>query len=151
MNYEIVLDQEYTIIVYTKEIPMDENTTLCPKLWDEFYEKGYQKDVPPMLGVCLKSKLANHFVYGIGSLKEYVSRIPEGFKEIKIAKQTYAKFKAKGEMPKAMQQLWKEILTEWLPNSKYDLVDAPEFECYTEGDIHSSDYEFAIWLPIKEK
>lgn len=151
MNYEIMEDQEYTIVVLTKTVTSEKSSEECPKLWDDYLKKGYAEVVPPMLGVCLTCSKDNCFEYGIGSVIECVSKVPQGFKTVKIPKQTYAKFTSHGIMPKAIQQLWKDILTEWLPNSKYELVDAPEFECYTQGDTSSSNYEFSIWLPVKLK
>jgi AraC family transcriptional regulator len=151
MNYEIVEDKSYTIVVLPKTIACGKGEEECPKAWDEFYAKGYRKNVPPMLGVCLPSQEKDSFVYGIGSTAECCGEVPDGFKTIEIPRQTYAKFTSHGVIPEAIQRLWKSVLTEWLPNSKYELVDAPEFECYTEGDPSSPDYEFAIWLPVKRK
>ena len=105
-----------------------------------------------MLAVCIPNKKDDGtFTYGIGSIKECVTKIPEGFQTIKISKQTYIKFNGQGKQPEVIQNLWKEIFTEWLPNSKYEIIEAPEFECYSKGNIKSPHYKFAIWLPIKLK
>ena len=100
-----------------------------------------------MLGICINNDKGIDFEYGIGCLKEYCSEIPEGFKEINIAEHLWGKFYTKGKMPKAIQDLWKEVI-EWVQNSEYELADNYDFECYSEGDTDSDDYVSGIWVPL---
>lgn len=152
MNYQIVKDKAYTIVVKVMRVDSKTSNSVIPTMWDDYMAKGYYKEVPPMLGVCFScSDDEESFEYGIGSVIECVGKIPEGFKTVEVPMQTYAKFTVKGKAPESIQRLWKQILTEWLPNSSYEMVDAPEFECYSEGDTSSPDYECGIWLPVKLK
>ena len=147
MDIKIEKEKAFTIIVKTRKF--NENTSFedIPKFWDEYYELGYQNVVPPMLGICINNQNSIEFEYGIGSLKEYCSEIPEGFKEINIAEHLWGKFYTKGKMPKAIQDLWKEVI-EWVQNSEYELADNYDFECYSEGDTDSDDYVSGIWAPL---
>ena len=147
MDIKIEKEKAFTIIVKTRKF--NENTSFedIPKFWDEYYELGYQNVVPPMLGICINNQNSIEFEYGIGSLKEYCSEIPEGFKEINIAEHLWGKFYTKGKMPKAIQDLWKEVI-EWVQNSEYELADNYDFECYSEGDTDSDDYVSGIWVPL---
>ena len=113
-------------------------------------EKGYQNIVPPMLGICINNPESTEFEYGIGSLKEYCTKIPKDFKEIKISKHLWGKFYTKGKLPHTIQNLWKEVV-EWIQNSQFEIAANYDFECYTEGDTNNDDYVSGIWVPLKLK
>lgn len=49
-------------------------------------------------------------------------------------------------MPRAIQQLEKRIVTEWLPGSGYEYGDAPDIEVYRTPN--PQDASFEIWLPV---
>ena len=72
INMDIKIEKEnaFSIIVITKKFNEETSFENVPKFWDEYYEKGYQKVVPPMLGVCINNNESLEFEYGIGSLKE---------------------------------------------------------------------------------
>lgn len=57
------------IIVLTKQFNEETSFENVPKFWNEYYEKGYQKVVPPMLCICINSNESLEFEYGIASLK----------------------------------------------------------------------------------
>lgn len=56
-----------------------------------------------------------------------------------------------GPMPRTIQELQKQIITEWLPTSGYEYADAPDIEVYTEGDQQSPSYRSEVWLPVVRK
>ena len=103
-----------------------------------------------MLGICINNTNSLEFEYGIGSLKEYCNKIPEGFKQINIPDHLWGKFYTKGKMPTAIQKLWKEVIN-WVNNSEYEIATNYDFECYSEGDSNSDDYVSGIWVPLKLK
>jgi AraC family transcriptional regulator len=150
MDIKIEKENAFTVIVKIKQFNEETSFEDIPKFWDEYYEKGYQDVVPPMLGICFNNSESLEFEYGIGSLKEYCSEVLEGFKEITIPEHLWGKFYTKGKMPKAIQDLWKEVI-EWVQNSEYELADNYDFECYSEGDSNSDDYISGIWVPLKLK
>ena len=84
MDIKIEKENAFNIIVITKQFNEETSFEDVPKFWDEYYEKGYQNIVPPMLGICINSNGSLEFEYGIGSLKEYCNEIPEGFKQINM-------------------------------------------------------------------
>lgn len=152
INMDIKIEKEnaFSIIVITKQFNEETSFENVPKFWDEYYEKGYQNSVPPMLGICINNNDSLEFEYGIGSLKEYCNKIPEGFKQINIPEHLWGKFYTKGKMPTAIQKLWKEVIN-WIQNSEYEIVSNYDFECYSEGDSNSDDYVSGIWVPLKLK
>lgn len=150
MDIKIEKENAFSIIVKTKQFNEETSFEKVPKFWDEYYEKGYQKVVPPMLGICINNNESLEFEYGIGSLKEYCNEIPEGFKQINIPKHLWGKFYTKGKMPTTIQKLWKEVV-EWVHSSKYEIAANYDFECYSEGDSDSEDYVSGIWVALKLK
>lgn len=58
----------------------------------------------------------------------------EGMVEISYPAATWAIFEANGELSEAIQEVYKQFYTEWLPNSGYALVDLPVIECYMQGN-----------------
>ena len=152
INMDIKIEKEnaFSIIVITKQFNEETSFENVPKFWDEYYEKGYQNVVPPMLGICINNTEGLEFEYGIGSLKDYCNEVPEGFKQIDIPEHLWGKFYTKGKMPKAIQNLWKEVIG-WIENSEYEIAANYDFECYSEGDSDSDDYVSGIWVPLKLK
>ena len=152
INMDIKIEKEnaFSIIVKTKQFNEETSFDEVPKYWDEYYEQGFQNIVPPMLGICINNPGNLDFEYGIGSLKEYCNTFPKGFKEIEIPENLWGKFYTKGRLPKAIQNLWKEVI-EWVENSEYEIAANYDFECYSEGDSDSDDYVSGIWVALKLK
>lgn len=150
MDIKIEKEKAFSIIVITKQFNEETSFEKVTKFWDEYYEKGYQKVVPPMLGICINNNESLEFEYGIGSLKEYCNEIPEGFKQINIPEHLWGKFYTKGKMPTTIQKLWKEVV-EWVHSSEYEIAANYDFECYSEGDSDSEDYVSGIWVALKLK
>ena len=150
MDIKIEKENAFSIIVKTKQFNEETSFEDIPKFWDEYYEKGYQKAVPPMLGICINNNESLEFEYGIGSLKDYCNEIPKGFKQINIPEHLWGKFYTKGKMPSAIQKLWKEVV-DWAHSSEYEMADNYDFECYSEGDTNSDDYVSGIWVALKLK
>lgn len=150
MDIKIEKENAFTIIVKIKQFNEETSFEDIPKFWEEYYEKGYHNVVPPMLGMCNSNAGSLEFEYGIGSLKEYCTKIPKGFKEINIPETLWGKFYTKGKMPITIQNLWDEVI-DWVKNSEYELDTNYDFECYSEGDTNSDDYESGIWVALKLK
>ena len=154
MDFTIEKENEFEIAVLIETFDCETSNTEIPKFWDRYYEGGYQNKVPPMLGVCLPNHNGvnenSKFCYGIGSLKEYCSQIPQGFQILSVPEATWGKFYTRGAMPHAIQNLWKEVY-KWVEQSGYEICHGYDFECYSEGDSSSNDYISGIWVALKEK
>ena len=72
--------------------------------------------------------------------------IPEGMTSRVIPEQTYAKFTHKGPVANLSETL-KYIWGSWLPKSKYEYVEKPDFELYPAG-FDDSDPENVLYLHI---
>ncbi len=62
---------------------------------------------------------------------------------------TWAIFPGRGEMPNAIQELERRIITEWLPSSGYEYANRPDVEVYLNAEPKNTDFE--VWLPIEKK
>lgn len=78
--------------------------------------------------------------------------VPAGMKVFEIPAYMWAKFRCQGPMPEAIQAVNIRIYREWLPgNPEYEIAANIDMERYSKGDTKSSDYESAVWLPVKRR
>lgn len=162
MKYNIVERESFQVIGMNREFSIvnNQNQTGIPKMWDEFNANGTSdllfdlnnKETKTVLGVCVSNNSENtnqSIDYWIAT--EYEGNdIPEGFQSLEIPASTWVMFEVIGPMPDAMQKAWKQIFTEWFPNSGYENAGTAEIEVYTEDDPFSPDLYSEIWIPIKK-
>lgn len=152
MNFEIVQKEPFKVVAKVRPFEMNNDGTEIPKFWDEYLSDGSDEKVMGMFGICLPMETSQtQFNYAIGCLASLIDEIPEGFEIVEIPAQSWAVFKCIGAMPHAIQNKWKEIHTEGLPSSEYELSHGYEVEHYSAGDASKDDYESEIWVPVKLK
>lgn len=77
--------------------------------------------------------------------------IPEGMTARELPEQMYAKFIHRGSIANLDKTL-KYIWGSWLPKSKYEYVEKPDFELYPPGyNVMDPESEMALHIPIREK
>lgn len=74
----------------------------------------------------------------------------EGLDVVEVPALTWAIFTSQGEFPKVMQETWGKIVSEWLPSSDYELVEAPEISFTGDLSDRSNVYS-EIWVAVKSK
>ncbi|WP_066190155.1 MULTISPECIES: AraC family transcriptional regulator [Gracilibacillus] len=74
----------------------------------------------------------------------------EGLDVLEVPSLTWAIFSSKGAFPKVMQDTWAKIVSEWLPSSDYELVEAPELS-FVEDYTNLDDVYSEIWIAVKRK
>lgn len=156
MNYKILKKEEIHIIGFKKWFSTENNIQMneIPKMWDSVTEEMKKKITElsnnnGVIGLCA-DMYDGGFDYWIGCISD--KNCPEDLEEITIAASSWAVFEIIGPMrplPNAMQDIWKRIYSEWLPNSGYEHAILPEIEYYTSGDMMMDDYKSEIWIPIK--
>ena len=52
---------------------------------------------------------------------------------------------AEGELPEAIQKIYKQFYTEWLPSSGQELADLPVIECYLNENRQE------VWIAVVKK
>lgn len=152
MDYKIVTKEGYTVLAKTKCFTSENSSEKIPEFWSEYYADGSDKLVCGMLGICKQEKKGSQeFRYGIGCECSENAKVPTGFEKLKIPAYTWAVFKCVGPMPNTIQNTWKRIYSEWLPQSEYELISDYDIELYTDGNTQSETYVSEIWIPVKKK
>lgn len=162
MDYKIVEKEAFEIIekVEAHSIENDVNAKSIPDFWTKSHNDGTVKtllenttDRTFIFGVCYgnNSDCAKTFDYSIGAVCNPKTAVPKGFRRNIIPARTWAIFECKGAMPKAMQDMWHKITSEFFPTSGYQPTYEMDIEAYTEGDMGGSDYRSEIWIPVVKK
>ena len=162
MDYRIVEKEAFDIIekVSTHTVENSENAKSIPDFWTSSHKDGTVKiltelttDKTFIFGVCYGNlpENAKTFDYSIAAKCAESTEIPEGFRKNTIPARTWAVFECKGAMPKAMQDMWHKIVSEFFPISGYEPTYEMDIEAYTEGNMGSPDYRSEIWVPVVKK
>ncbi|CAM3909971.1 AraC family transcriptional regulator [Cohnella lubricantis] len=91
-----------------------------------------------------------------GALDHYIGAAttkacPEHLAQLEAAASTWAVFEAAGPFPKALQEVWGRIYSEWFPSSNYELVEGPEILWNADKDTSLPNYRSEIWVPVKRR
>lgn len=157
MNYRIVEKEEMHIIGFKQWFSTEKNRqmTEIPKMWDAVTEEMKKRitglsNNAGVVGLCA-DMYDGGFDYWIGCMSD--KECPDDLESMTIPASTWAVFEIIGAMcplPNAMQDIWKRIYSEWLPNSGYEHAMLPEIEYYSAGDMMAEDYKSEIWIPVKK-
>jgi len=163
MDYIIEEEKELTFVGFKTTIKGEEGYIKCPQFWDEIQNKYFSKindgsDISEAIkGYCIgsfalcvnnKDNSFNYYICG----KYTRGNIPKGLEKVSFKQSLWAKFKCVGPLPGALQSVNSKIWNEWVPNNhEYELGFEADLEYYSNGDIHSDNYESQIWLPVKKK
>lgn len=162
MDYKIVEKEAFDIIekVSTHTVENSENAKSIPDFWTRSHKDGTVKrltelttDKTFIFGVCYGNlpENAKTFDYSIAAKCDENTEASEGFRRNTIPARTWAVFECKGAMPKAMQDMWHKIVSEFFPTSGYEPTYEMDIEAYTEGNMRSPDYRSEIWVPVIKK
>jgi AraC family transcriptional regulator len=151
IDYSIVKKEAFEVVVTSRNFLSENCGKEIPLYWQEYRKAGLLHKVCGEFGIRIFPETGSkEFEYCIGCRAECAHEITELFKKIIIPSYSWAVFKCTGSMPEAIQQMWCRIYTEWLPQAKYEFLGTYDIECYTDGDIHSPDYQSEIWIPVME-
>lgn len=158
MEYRIERKESFKVVGVKKRflMSMEDSFAKVPQFWQETIESGV---VPEILGLL---EDPSHGLLGVSTCMNgedfdyYISvpttqDTPATMEEYTVPKGTWAIFECVGAMPKAIQDLQKRIITEWLPTSGYEYSDAPDIEVYFAGDQKSADYRSEVWVPVTKE
>ena len=102
-------------------------------------------------GVCSNNDDAGNFDYICGVEVSDFSRLLPDWSRVRIPEQRYAVFFHRDHIS-AIRSTWSAIWNKWLPESAYEVVDAPDFERYNENfDSATGKGGVEIWVPIKPR
>lgn len=99
-------------------------------------------------GVCCKADEQGNIDYLSGVEVADGADLPAEFRTVALENQRYAVFRHEGHIS-GIRRTWKTILGKWLPESDYALIEAPDFELYSEDfDPVAETGYVEIWIPI---
>lgn len=167
MDYKIIKKDSFSVIGKKLRVTTvdEKNLRIIPQFWDECKEDGTSDDlceindvkgdrqlIRSVLGICADCPEPEKFDYWIGVEKpnDIKKTLKEGFEELKIPKETWAVFSAKGPISETIQKLWKRIYSEFFTESVYEHSGGADFELYQYGDVNNQDYCIEIWVPVKK-
>ena len=126
----------------------------CPSTWEELYSKYSFEQLESFgngqsLGVCYENEGNDKINYmaGYNVLDDAKAR-NLGLDILEVKESEYAVVPVKGSVPDSIHQAWKYLLEEFFPENGYKHSGLPDFEVYTENDIHDPNYEMELWVPI---
>jgi len=112
-----------------------------------------------LIGLCAEwDESREQFTYVIGVEAAPGQVLPAGTRAVSLMAANYAVFESVGPMPDAIQNVWKQAFSEWLPSSPYQHAGTLDFEAYPSfppgdprGDITSDKYYCEVWIPVRAK
>ena len=160
MEYRIEKKEAFRVVGVQRELTNDfeENSIKVPQLWKESLENGKLSEImalmdennagaPGVLGLNACNGEEKDWKYYIAVSTD--KPISKGMYEYTVPASTWAIFKGQGNMPQAIQDVEKRVLTEWLPTSGYEFDQCINIEVYL--DDKKEDSNFVVWLSIKNK
>jgi AraC family transcriptional regulator len=162
MNYKIEEKEAFDVLerVETHTVENGQNNTSIPDFWSRAYADGSMEKLETLasdkkytFGICYGNEKKNDptFEYSIAVKCDEDTVAPEGLRKNTIPARTWLVFGCVGAMPKAIQEAWHKIVTEFFPTSVYQPTCEMDLEVYTDGDMDSPDYYSEIWVPIQKK
>ncbi|MFF5982683.1 GyrI-like domain-containing protein [Streptomyces olindensis] len=73
---------------------------------------------------------------------------PEGTTTLAVPAGTWAVFRASGPAPQAIQELWRDVFTEWFPSNPYRSRTGPEI-LRTRLSPDTAEADAELWLPVE--
>lgn len=165
MDYRIEKREAFKVICKKKQVNKPQGDTAAADIsafWNECSTNGTMDQIcryakfdhlHGVLGICFSGEMADSgFPYGIGAEYNGVSVTDKGFDIIEIPAYTYAVFQCRGKMPDAFKDTYKQICTEFFPQSStYEYGSGIELEVYPSADTQNPDYTCEIWIAVNEK
>jgi AraC family transcriptional regulator len=142
-----------------------ENFRAIPKFWAAYVTDGRMKDLhgEPFLkshdeyGACLREDpVTGTFEYLIGAEVQDGAAIPDSYQVREIPPAEYAVFSsppADGTgFSDAIQNTWRRLFAEWLPNSGYDIdPKGIQYELYDERSMSETAKVCDICVPVVKR
>lgn len=145
MDYRIVERETFSVVAKIEGLKAEEIAEEILPAWSIHGEMS--QDFKSLLHVTGDSTGSSQEM-AEGEVPE--GEVPEGYEVWQVPKYTWAVFKCVGPAPQAIEEMWKRIYSEWLPQAKYEILASvgPQV-IHSKGDTGSPDHMSEIWLPVK--
>ncbi len=159
MNYQIEEWPAFKVMGVSERLKTADAFEIVPRIWKKRWEDGTMNkfienfpDYRPagFLGIAAGGQWGNaeemNYIIGVTNHVDLPDcehkPILTGMEEFSFPAATWVIFEANGELPDAVQRIYKQFYTEWLPNSGYQLDNLPVFECYLQENRQE------IWIAV---
>lgn len=159
MNYRIVERDAFQVIGVKKVFPCGDGVGGVPGIpafWDEVNGNGTADrllqlnngEIKGLLGICSNyNEETNTMDYWISV--ERTGEVPVEFSIFELTAAKWAVFEARGPVPSAIINTWKQIYSEWFPSNGFEQAPIASFEAYLASDVTSPNAYNEIWVSIK--
>lgn len=120
------------------------------KLWERFYSENLLEKIPNKLSNDIysvytdyKSNYKDEYTTIIGLQVSSLDNIPSGLTGKQFPPETFEVFTAKGQMPKAVMDVWLDI---WQRDNELQRKYTYDFEFYGEKSQNGEDSEVKIFI-----
>ncbi|MCI8415666.1 MAG: AraC family transcriptional regulator [Ruminiclostridium sp.] len=154
MQYRIETKDAFQIVGVSVPLSkdMEENFSTLPAKWAEVSTNGTLQALLGMMDRQPMGVLGVNFCPNDEPWRYYIavasSQTPEGWACRTVPAATWAIFSGSGPHF-SIQELERQILTQWLPTSGYAYGDAPDLEVYLDPNPENARYE--VWIPVVKK
>jgi len=157
MEHKILTKESFPIIgIELKTTTQNgKNLVEIPQFWDKVLQRRQIDNIPnkkyqrTVLGICMDFETDGRFSYVAGTEVTNTDNIPAGMVCKTIPAAMYAVFTARGKMPDSIQDTFKYVYQEWLPNSDYQRANSADFEMYDDRwHGGGADAEVDIYIPL---
>lgn len=162
MEYRIETKEGFQIAGKSKRITLvyEGVNTQMDSIWASFQPTDFValktlSNIEPHGIICASTNFSEGRQEG-AELDQYIGvattmEIPAQWEVLEVAAAAWAVFTSVGEFPKALQNTWARIYSEWLSASDYEVVPGPEILWNESPDTSKPDYKSEIWIPVKKK
>ena len=158
MECNIMNKDAFTVLCRAKTFKYEDGAAAVPRFWAEHFASGGGREVRGMYGINLDESMAgSEFTYLIADNYDPARAIPEGFTTRVIPAHTWAVFPCTGRMPQALQELNRQIFSQWLPaNPDYKIAAGINVEMYSDASrfeegTQDAQYTCEVWIPVEKK
>ncbi|NEC31515.1 AraC family transcriptional regulator [Streptomyces sp. SID8111] len=161
MRYRVVDRPDFTVVGLKARVPLvhsgpnqaiiDFVRGIDPQL-SERLEKLSDQDPRGIVAVCddLDPSRAEgtelDYYHGVVTSAE----APEGTTALPVPAGTWAVFTTSGPAPEAIQELWRDVYTQWFPSNPYRTRPGPEI-LRTRLSADGTEAEAELWLPVERE
>jgi AraC family transcriptional regulator len=90
------------------------------------------------------------YYHGVITSAPAPEAVPEGAAVLPVPAGTWAVFTTSGPAPRAIQELWRDVFTEWFPANPYRGRPGPEI-LRTRLSADGTEAEAELWLPVERE
>lgn len=154
MNYRIETKDAFRMIGVSAPLhqEIEKNFSIVPQMWQNAVANGTIQKLAGMMDTPIKGLLGVSACNDEEEWKYFIAvsstQANGEFEEYIVPASTWAIFSGSGTN-QSIQELEQRIVTEWLPTSGYEYVNAPDIEVYLNPDPQNAQYE--VWIPVTKK